>query len=207
MKRTLITTPSQNCHFFMRNHSNMQVLREADRARAIMRAMQIGEKVPDFELPDLEGTRHTLSSLRGKSVILNFWSSDCPHVERTDQLINGWREGWKGRVAVVSIASNANETPARLREEAQRRGLPLVLVDGEQRVADLFEAATTPQVFVIDAEGALRYRGAVDDASFARREPTRYYLEEVVEALLRGDAAPLEDTQPYGCALIRQALE
>jgi len=72
-------------------------------------------------------------------------------------------------------------------------------------VADLYAAQTTPHVFVIDRQGLLRYRGAVDDGTLRQRIPTRFFLEAVVGALLEGRLPPLTETPAYGCAIVREA--
>jgi len=170
--------------------------------------VRINDTAPDFELPDLNGGLHKLSDYRGQVVIVNFWSCECPHVVRTDQLIEGWCEQKWGRyVSLLRVASNASESKAVLVEAAARMHIPTVLLDERGAVADRYAAQTTPHVFVINDTGRLRYRGAVDDASFARREPTRFYLEEAVDAVLSGKTPAVTDTQPYGCAIIRHALE
>ncbi len=114
---------------------------------------------------------------------------------------------WPGRVALLSIASNVNESPEAITAVSSRREIPLVLMDAQQRVADLYEAQTTPHVFVVDAHGMLQYAGAVDDVTFGRRQPGRYFLKEAVQALLDGVTQPIAITQPYGCAIVRHALE
>ena len=162
---------------------------------------------PDFELPDLEGQRRRLSDYRGRIVILNFWSCDCPHSERTDRDIMALCVQWPDDLALLPVASNQIETPQALMEGARWRRLPLVLTDREHAVADLFEAQTTPEVFVIDRTGILRYRGAVDDVAFSRRKPTRFYLDEAVEALLDGRLPAVGETKAFGCAIVREALE
>lgn len=169
--------------------------------------MLINEPAPDFELPDLNGDRLRLSDLRGKIVILNFWSCECPHSERTDRQIMAMFVQWKDDVVFLPVASNRIESVEAITESARIRHLPLVLMDMDQQVADLYEAVTTPQVFVIDREGILRYAGAVDDTSFARKRPTRFYLDEAVEALLSGHLPPIGETRSYGCAIVREAVE
>jgi hypothetical protein len=74
-------------------------------------------------------------------------------------------------------------------------------------VADLYQALTTPHVFVIDRDGILRYAGAVDDVSFRQRRPTRFYLDEAVEALLDGQLPAVAETPAYGCTIVREAVE
>jgi len=166
--------------------------------------MNLNESAPDFELPDINGVLHRLSNYRGKIVIVNFWSCECPHSERTDQALMAMSVQWAENVVMLSIASNRSESPQSVEEAAKTRRLPIVLIDADHFVADLFEAQTTPHVFVVDRKGFLRYRGAVDDVTFRQRKPTRFFLDETVEALLDGDLPTLAETPAYGCAIVRE---
>ena len=166
--------------------------------------LSINEPSPDFELPDLQGNFHRLSDYRGKIVIINFWSADCPHSERTDHSMMACLVQWGGEVALLSIASNRSEPIQMLKEAAKARRIPEVLIDAEHIVADKYEAMTTPHVFVIDQEGILRYHGAVDDVKFRQGEATRFFLEEAVEALLDGHLPELTEMPAYGCTIVRE---
>ncbi|MCQ3937502.1 MAG: hypothetical protein DPW18_10705 [Chloroflexi bacterium] len=166
--------------------------------------LQLNHPVPDFELPDLNGKTHRLSDYRGRIVIVNFWSCECPHSERTDKAILAMFVQWQDDVAMLSIASNRNETPAALNQAAETRRLPEVLLDADCQVADLFGAETTPHIFVMDRDGILRYRGSVDDVTFRQRVPKRFFLDEAVESLLEGRLPALTETPAYGCAIVRE---
>jgi peroxiredoxin len=166
--------------------------------------MNINQPAPDFELHDLNGKLHRLSEYRGRIVIVNFWSCECPHSERTDKAILSMFVQWQDDVSMLTIASNRNETPSALREAAESRRLPNVLHDANGSVANLFDAQTTPHVFVMDRDGILRYCGAVDDVTFRQRKPTRFFLDEAVESLLAGQLPTLTESPAYGCAIVRE---
>ena len=144
-----------------------------------------GDPAPEFLLRDLDGHPHALSHYHGRVIVLNFWSAECEWSVRADAAIAGWRAAWGHAVEWISIAPNANETVDRLREEMQKRNLPLVLHDINRDVADLYGAEMTPHFFVVDPAGVLRYTGALDDVTFRQTEPTRNYLREAVDAVLR----------------------
>jgi peroxiredoxin len=165
--------------------------------------IQTGRTAPGFTLHDLSGKLHTLEQQRGRIVILNFTSAECPWSERADQLAKSWCVEWGNQVMLWSIASNAQETIEQIQEMAANRELPVVLLDPAQQVADLYGAQTTPHVFVIDPRGILRYQGSVDDVTFRQRTPQRYYLQEAVDALLADQLPALENTPPYGCMIVR----
>lgn len=111
---------------------------------------------------------------------------------------------WGGDVALLPIASNRSEPAAAVAAAARARRLPAVLLDAEQVIADLYQAQTTPHVFVLDRDGRLRYRGAVDDVTFHERRPSRFFLGEAVESLLEGRDPPLTETRAYGCTIVRE---
>lgn len=161
---------------------------------------------PDFTLPDLGGEQHTLAGYRGKVVVLNFWSAECPWSQRADQRILPMLETWGEDVVLLSIASNANETREQMAQAARQRGISLVLHDSEQVVARTYGAVTTPQVFVIDPQGILRYQGAFDDASFRQPDPTKNYLHWAVEKVLAGERPEPAAIPSYGCTVIYHKL-
>ncbi len=141
------------------------------------------------------------------SVTLNFWSCECPHSERTDRALMELCSSLGGQVALISVASNRTEPAETIAAVSQSRRLPLVLLDPEHAVADLYAAQTTPEVFIVDRTGVLRYRGAVDDVTFRQRNPSRSYVQEAVEAVLRDELPVMAKTPAYGCAIVREALE
>ena len=111
---------------------------------------------------------------------------------------------WGRDVVMLPIAANRNESVQMLEEAAKTRRLPTVLMDAERVVADLYEAQMTPHVFIVDREGILRYRGAVDDVKFRQRKATRFFLGEAVEALLDGRLPELTEMPAYGCTIVRE---
>jgi peroxiredoxin len=166
--------------------------------------MELNCIAPDFALCDINGHTRRLSDYRGRIAIVNFWSAECPHSERTDCSILTCLAQWGTDVVMLSVAANRNESAQTITEAVNTRRLPAVLVDAEQVVADLYAAQTTPHVFVVDRDGILRYRGAVDDVTFRQRMATRFYLEEAVEALRAGCKVELTEMPAYGCTIVRE---
>ena len=165
--------------------------------------MQLNSPAPDFSLPDLNGKIYRLSEYRGRIVIVNFWSAECPFAERVDlELTRNLRE-WGERVVLLTIAANVNESQAQVVEAARQRGLAPVLLGSRSEVPDVYGAQTTPHLFVVDAGGILRYRGAFDDVTFRQRAATRFYLTDAVESLSAGLSPELAETAPYGCSIVR----
>jgi peroxiredoxin len=160
------------------------------------------QPAPDFRLPDLNGQMHALRDYLGRVAVINFWSAECPHAARADALLATYLRAWEPRVALLSIASNLNETSVQITQVAAQRSLPLLLLDRGSMVAALYMALTTPHLFVVDERGILRYQGALDDVTFRQRTPTRAYLYDAVEAVLAGARPQPAETPAYGCAIV-----
>jgi peroxiredoxin len=171
-----------------------------------IQSLVIGMKAPDFTLYDLENKVHRLSDHRQRLVVINFWSAECPWAERGDHLLLEWLQDWQEQVVLITVASNANETPDLLKKVASQRGLPFVLRDVDHQVADLYGAETTPHVFVVDEQGLIRYLGGIDDITFRKRTASQFYLRQAVEALLDGHQPDISQTDPYGCTIVRYSV-
>ena len=168
--------------------------------------LSIGETGPGFTLADLSGKSRRLSEFLGRIIILNFWSAECPWSARADQVLVPALARWRDRAVLVSVASNANESSDLIARTAADRRLPLVLYDPHQVAANLYGAVTNPHFFVLDADGVLRYQGALDDVSFRKREPSRRYLLEAVDAVLQGRQPDPAVIPPYGCSIVRYSV-
>lgn len=168
-------------------------------------SIELNQPAPEFTLPDLDGRIHMLSDYRGRIVIVNFWSAECPHSARFDADITACLDQWGADVALLSIASNANEPEEMLAAITRRHKIPVVLRDADGSVAGRYGAQTTPHAFLIDRKGVLRYRGAVDDVSLRQRNPARFYVQEAVEALLANQLPEINEVKPFGCTIVRHA--
>ena len=165
--------------------------------------LALGQKAPNFTLMDLHGRQHSLSDYAGQIVIIHFWSAECPWVKRADELLAGWLEERGSRAVVLTVAANASESREVIWQAATGRDLTVVLHDDCQRIADLYGATNTPHFFIVDERGMLRYRGGLDDVTFRKHTPSRFYLKEAVDALLAGRQPEVAEFQPYGCTIVR----
>lgn len=166
----------------------------------------LNRMAPDFSLPAITGGRFSLSDWRGFIVVVNFWSSECQWSRRADVLLVYRQLTWypKG-VRIVGICSNVNEPHGQILYEAENRHIKYpILQDSDLRVADLYKAEFTPQAFVVDRQGLVRYAGAIDDADSTHREAHHYFLDKAVAALLDNRLPDPASTSPYGCPIVRQ---
>ena len=165
--------------------------------------MELAQPTPDFTLNDLDGVSHTLTNYRGKIVIINFWSAECPHAARVDLSLLPLLEEWGEKVHLLQIASNGNEPLEMLKEVAEERGVHPILHDPDHAIADAYGAANTPNIFILDGEGILQYHGAYDDVAFRQRVATRNYVQETIKSLLKGSKPQITYVPPFGCTIVR----
>ena len=158
---------------------------------------------PAFALPDLAGQLHRLEDYLGRIVLVCFWSAGCPWSERVDQEIAKWSAELASGAVLLRLAVNADETPDDIRRAAEIRFRGIVLLDSDRNVTDTYGAQLTPEFFLLDPEGRIRYHGAFDDATFRQPAPTRGYLENALRALLAGGEPDPADTPAYGCTIVR----
>jgi peroxiredoxin len=165
--------------------------------------IQIGAKAPEFQLPDLSGNLVSLRDFKGSMVVLNFWSSECDWCERVDQELTIFLAQWRDRLTVLWIASNAHETQELVEKVAVERKIPIVLLDEQLKVANLYGVQTTPHFFVVDTQGSLAYQGAWDDITFRQRVATKRYVPQAIQAVMNNQYPDITHTQAYGCTLVR----
>jgi peroxiredoxin len=117
---------------------------------------RIGKPAPEFQLPTLDGQPVSLSDLKGKPVLINFWASWCrPCCEEMPYLQQIYDE-WQGK-GLVLLAINIGETPSQVAEFMQSQGLSLpVLLDTEGKVAEQYGIRGIPTSFFIDKDGIIK---------------------------------------------------
>jgi peroxiredoxin len=167
--------------------------------------VSIGEPAPSFELPDTDG-RIWSASASGATVIV-FTCNHCPYaLAWHDRIADAARDYADRGVAFLAINSNdADRYPRDSYQAMQQRvageDWPMpYLHDSSQEVARSYGAKTTPDVFVLDAEGRLRYRGA-PDADYDDPGQRASWLREALDALLAGAAPSRPETKPVGCSI------
>ena len=170
----------------------------------------VGSYAPDFELPGIDDKVHHLSSyLRQWSVVaVVFISNQCPYscfyIDRLKQIQTQFCK--QGFILVAINAMDANQHPAEsfqnMKKFALERQLNFpYLWDPAQDVARSFGAQKTPEAFLIDDLGVLRYSGQIDD-NVQEAEATQIsYLQNAIAALLAGEEVVPKSTEAIGCPI------
>jgi peroxiredoxin len=175
-------------------------------------SIKIGAPAPDFTLPNVNSADNqaiTLSSLKGKIVVISFDSKNCPVARAYHQRFNDFYSTTvqtadaKPPVLFLAINSNENEQAGDIKNAADGYGAKYpILKDAGSKVADLYGAMCTPHVFIVDSQGNLRYIGAFDDAQRVSKV-SQHYVADAVAALQAGKDPSTPQTEPFGCAIHR----
>ncbi|MBX2796079.1 MAG: redoxin domain-containing protein [Myxococcales bacterium] len=173
-------------------------------------AATIGQAAPAFTLTDLSGTSHSLSDLRGSTVVLEWFNPGCPYVKYAhgegpleDQASRVQGDGIKW-LAINSGApgKQGHGVEANTAAKAAWSMEHPVLVDEDGAVGRAYGAITTPQMYVIDPEGTLVYKGAIDNKPMGKgRGTTKNFVDLALASLAAGTAVETADTKPYGCSV------
>jgi alkyl hydroperoxide reductase subunit AhpC len=106
-------------------------------------------------------------------------------------------------VKFIFINANRSEPASEVRDHAKRVGFPFpVYKDPGNVVADRFDAQVTPESYVIDSSGIIRYHGAIDDSMNESHVRTRT-LRAALDAVLAGKPVPSTETKAFGCTIKR----
>jgi thiol-disulfide isomerase/thioredoxin len=171
-----------------------------------------------IELRDIDGNLHKLQDLRGKTVVLDFWSYKCPYNRAYEQRFSKLSKEYAEKgIAFLAIDScfpdwddSAEDPYAGIRKFLKDEKVPYpILIDKGNAVADMFAAKTTPHIFVIDAKGYLRYEGAIDDDTKGERpaDEVTHYLADALDELLAGKEVTTKNSKPVGCSIKRVKAE
>jgi peroxiredoxin len=165
-------------------------------------SLSIGALGPDFRLTPIEGEPFGFAEATKThaAVVLVFFSVVCPYSNYADEHLRDLDARYRTRgVLFVGIDSNRTETVEEIAEHARKTRLTFPMVkDTGNQVADLVGARVTPEAFVFDAEGRLRYRGRV------RSKIGSTDLKAALDAVLDGRAVKISVAKAFGCAIVRE---
>jgi peroxiredoxin len=167
--------------------------------------ISVGDTAPDFELPDTDGARHSPDG--GSATVVVFTCNHCPYaLAWQDRIAQAARDYADRGVRFLAINSNDSERYPRDSYEAMQRRVaaedwPLpYLHDATQEVARAYGAQTTPDLFVLDSDQRLRYRGA-PDSDYDDPSQGAAWLRQALDAVLEGRDPSPGETQPVGCSI------
>ncbi|MGE0537834.1 MAG: redoxin domain-containing protein [Pirellulales bacterium] len=170
-------------------------------------ATNIGQKIEGFTLRDYRGRERSLAEFAGKPLVVAFLGNDCPLVKLYAGHLGKLAEEYGARIAVLGINSNRQDSVTEIGAFAQRYKIDYpILKDPDNAVADRFAAVRTPEFFLLDGDGVIRYRGRFDDqfgVGYQKPEPSRRDLTVAIDELLEGQPVSVAATKAPGCIIGR----
>jgi peroxiredoxin len=170
-------------------------------------AVDIGSPAPEFRLTTLDGKVLSLSEATKthKAVVVMFVATKCPYSNAYNGRMKDLSAAYeKQGVLFLGINSNKSEPEEEARAHARDHGHTFPIAkDPGNRVADLYGAKRTPEVFVVGADGKLRYHGRIDDNSEDPAKVTSPDLKNALDSLLGGKPVQNAETKAFGCTIKR----
>lgn len=176
-------------------------------------AARVGQPAPAFAATDTKGKTHTLAALKGKWVVLEWHNNECPYVKRhyagsMQKLQRDWTAKGVIWLTVISSAPGTQGyvTPAEAERYAKavKASPTAILLDPKGDLGHLYDARTTPHMFVVNPQGVLVYNGAIDDKPSTDPSDNVTAANYVSAALTQGMAGKPITTptsRPYGCSV------
>jgi len=172
------------------------------------KAISVGDKAPDFSgLPAVSNGEDTSLSLVDQKediVVVAFLANHCPVVQEYEDRLIDFVNAYKDKgVKVIGISVNdipMDKIPGIKKYTKDHKSNYIYGYDESQAVGHAYGATNTPQFFVLDKERKIRYTGTLDDNQ-KEAKVTKTYLRDAVDALLKGQTPPVEETRPQGCGV------
>ena len=161
----------------------------------------------DFELRDAHGRAVRLADHQDqKAVVLVFLGAECPLARLYGpRLVELAKEYGPRGVTFLGVDANTHDTPSEMLAYTQAYKIEFPLLkDAENKLADQLGATRTPEVFVLDPTGKVRYHGRVDDqyaVGAQRDKPARRDLAIALDELLDGKDISTATTPLAGCLI------
>ncbi len=122
---------------------------------------------PDFSLTDINGKTFTLSSLRGKIVVIDFWGSWCGWCIKGMPEMKKYYEKYKGKLEIVGV--DCGDTQEKWKSAVKELGLPWIHVYNPKGMGDITQTYGIqgfPTKFIVGKNGELLHTVVGEDPAF-----------------------------------------
>ena len=173
---------------------------------AAVDTVKMDREVPNFTLKDVTDKARSLKDLsyQKKATVVMFISTECPVSNEYNERFLALHNDYKDQgIQFIGINSNRNESVEAIAEHNKTNKFDfVVLKDLGNKIADKFGARRTPEVYLLDENRILRYRGAIDNS---QKNPETHYLRETLDLVIAGRAIPEDHkkTKAFGCTIKR----
>lgn len=177
-------------------------------------APKVGEAAPDFSAIDSKGNPVKLGDYKGKTVVLEWTNHDCPYVRKhygSGNMQSLQKETTAKDIVWLTVISSAPGEQGYVsgaeadRLTADRSAVPsAVLLDPDGKIGRLYDARTTPHMYIVKADGTLAYNGAIDDkptSDVADIKTAKNLVRSALDAIAAGKPVDPTVTRAYGCSV------
>jgi len=168
---------------------------------------EINKQLPDFSGKTIEGKTVKLSDFKGKIVVLEWYNPTCPYVKKFYSV--GKMQGYQAEVTAaghvwitINTGGKIADLPGAITQDKNKASV--VIDDADGTLGRLFGAKTTPECFVINREGVLVYKGAIDSIASTKSadiDKATNYILAAVTATQDNKKVEVTSTKPYGCGV------
>lgn len=183
-------------------------------APPLISAAKVGETAPGFAAFASNGKTYLLSECRGSYVVLEWHNNGCPFVRKhyDSGSMQRLQKKWRNRNIVwftVLSSAKGKQGYVTAGEENDYLGMmeampTAALLDSTGEIGHLYDAKTSPHMFVINPKGIVIYSGAIDDRPTTDANDVKgatNYVDLVLEESVSGKKVSMPTTRPYGCSV------
>ena len=176
-----------------------------------------GEAAPGFtDMATATGETISLSDFANQTVVLEWTNHDCPFVKKhyaepVKNMQSLQSRATDDDIVWIQVISSAPgkqgylEADAALAKNAERAAAPsYTILDPSGDLGRMYDAKTTPHMYVIDGAGALAYQGAIDSIRSAKVSDIAVatnYVTAALTAVADGSTPDVTSAAPYGCSV------
>src|SRR3954471_2989466 len=165
-----------------------------------------GDQAPGFSLTDQNGQTVTNDQLKGKIVVLEWFNNECPYVQKfyKNGQMNEWANTYMGKDVVwLAVNSTSGKTVADNKAISSEWKITRpILSDANGEIGKAYGSKNTPTMYIIDKDGKIAYRGAIDNKSVPDTgaiDGAKNYVAQALDELLAGKPVSEPMTKAYGC--------
>ncbi|QQR90356.1 MAG: redoxin domain-containing protein [Myxococcales bacterium] len=145
-----------------------------------------------------------------EATVLIWWATQCPCVARYEERMTALRRSYpENRIAILAVASNADDDSLSIKKTLKERGfhLPLI-IDSHAKLATLLGVRSTPTVVILERSGKVRFIGWMDNERSPGETDRIPYVQLTLDAMLGEAKESTQNRTPvYGCIITRSLLE
>ena len=173
---------------------------------------KVGDVATDFKLENINGKMVSLSDFEGaKGFIITFTCNTCPFAVAYEDRIEALNKKYakQGYPVIAIMPNNTDVKPGdnmeQMKIRAKEKGFTFpYLMDKGQKVYPEYGATKTPHIYILQKSkkgNVVKYIGAIDDNSRDASKVKEKYVENAVDALLKGEEIQVKETKAIGCSI------